>query len=158
MLPRSPQNRPDVQIPDSREKCPKCGSVLKNVYAGVSSFAGHLIARPSFIVGYECPKCVRYFSNKEFLRLKEKKMRREVFARNYWKNVRTVLLNPYLYIVVVGFMLLGRSFWAGIIVGAAVVLLAPFLEKGLEIVFAPIGKLVRKILPTNKPPDNPRTP
>ena len=81
-------------------------------------------------------------------------------AENYLKNVRAIFREPALYIVVVGFMLL-YGFWAGITAGVVIPFLMPILAKSLEIVFAPLGRLIRKKFrspSSNKPPDSPQTP
>ncbi len=153
----------DVQVPDYNEKCPICGSVLEDVWGTIGGFPGHEHVHPSSVVGYRCNKCIRYFPLGEFLMLKlEKEKKREEahsdFAKNYWQGVRAIFKNPYLYLIVVGFMLISRNFWVGILAGVVIVLLMPLLAKCLEIVFTPLGRLVRKILPSDKSPDNPKTP
>ncbi len=158
-------NWPGVQIPDFREKCPKCGNILNDVHGGtIGGFPGHELIHPSSVVGYRCSKCNRYFPLEEFLRLKEelkeKKAREEVLVENYWKDIRDSFKNPYLCLIVVCFMLL-YGFWAGITAGIVIPFLMPILAQGLEIVFAPLGRLIRKKFGSpspNKPPDSPQAP
>ena len=164
MSPMSPfcgLNSWDVQVPDYNEKCPVCGNILDDVYGVIGGFPGHEHVHPSSVVGYRCNKCIRYFPLGEFLMLKERIPRAKAhsdFAKNYWKNVRAVFLSPYLYLIVISFMLVSRNFWVGILAGAVIVLLMPLLVKCLEMIFTPLGRLARKILPSAKSPDNPKTP
>lgn len=154
---------PEVQILDYKEKCPKCGSVLEGVWGTIGGFPGHMHIHPSSVVGYRCSKCNRYFMLGEFLMLKleKEKMRekaRSDFAKNYWAGVRVVLRNPYLYLIVVACMILGRGFWAGITAGVVISFLLPLLMVDRKKVFVPLGRLTRKTLPPDKPPDSPKTP
>lgn len=151
----------EMQIPDSCENCPKCGSVLENNYGAIGGYSGHEQVHAGWLAGYFCHKCDKYFTPEELLSLKEAISRAKVrsdFARNYWKNVSASFKSYYLYLIMVCFMVLYKSFWAGIVAGVIFIFLLPFLEAGLEIVFAPLGRLVRKILPSDKPPDSPQTP
>ncbi len=152
---------PKVQIPDFREKCPKCGNILNDVYGAIGGFPGHEHIHPSSFAGYQCSKCNRYFPIGEFLMLKleKEKMRekaRSGFAKNYWAGIRVIFLNPYLYLIVVSFMLISRSFWLGITAGIAVILLMSFLS-GL---FSRLAgrKLKFPAANSDKPPDSPPTP
>lgn len=150
------------QLPDLREKCPICGNVLENLHKAIGGFPDHERVHPGSLVGYNCYECMRHFTPDEILSVKEKKTRRGMLAKDYWKDVRAIFREPALYIVVIGFMLLRHSFWAEIVICVVVVLLMPFLAKSLEKVFAPlIIKLVRKKFespPSDKPSDSPKTP
>ncbi len=152
---------PEVQIPDLREKCPICGNVLTELFGDIGGFPGHELIHPGSLVGYNCYECMRYFSLGEILLIKEKKARKEALVRNYWQGVCTSFKNPYLYLVVVCFMVLHKSFWKGIVAGIVISFSLPLLMNGLEKTFAPLIKLVRKKFespPSNKPPDSPPTP
>lgn len=163
--PEVQNNWPEVPIPDYSEKCPDCGGILVEVHGTIGGFPGHEHIHPSSIVGYRCSKCNRYFPLGEFLLLKEKRARKKTLVRNYREDIRAVFLNPCLYIIVVGFMLLS-GFWAGIVAGIAVVLLMPFLTTGLRALefseARSIGEIRREKksgpTPFDKPPDNPQTP
>ena len=151
---------PEGQISKSREKCPICGNVLRELFGAIGGFSGHEYVHQGSLVGYNCYECMRQFSLDEILLIKEKKMRKEAFLKNYWKSVRASFRNPYLYMIVVCFMILRKSFWAGIAAGIVVSFSLPLLMSGLEKVFAPLIKLVRKKFessPSDKPPDSPPT-
>ncbi len=126
---------------DSREKCPICGNVLVELSGAIGSSPGHEHIHPGPLIGYNCLECMRQFSPDEILFVEEKKKWREMLRNNYWKNIRIVLLSPYLYIIAMSFMLISRSFWVGIKAGIVIVLLLPLLAERF-----------------NKPPDSPKTP
>jgi hypothetical protein len=125
--------QPQWNIPASLEKkenCPICGSVLEEKYGAIGGFPGHWFIHQGSLMGYQCHECKRYFTLEEFILLKEEKARemaRPSFAEKYWKDLCTILGSPYPYLIVIGFMLLGR-FWAGIVTGIVVVLFGPLIR------------------------------
>lgn len=151
----------DWQMPSRLpRKCPKCVSALEDVWGTVGGFPGHMHTHPSSVIGYRCSKCNHYFTLGEFSLLWKGRDRRKEFMRNYWGGIRTGFKSPYLYLVVVCFMILHKSFWAGIVAGIVISFSLPLLMDGLEKTFAPLIKLVRKKFessPSNKPPDSPPT-
>ncbi len=151
----------EEQISKSREKCPICGNVLSELFGTIGGFLSHEQIHPGSLIGYNCLDCMRHFPLDEILLIKEKKMRKETFLKNYWKNVHASFRNPYLYLIAVCFMILHKSFWAGIVAGIVISFSLPLLMSGLEKIFAPLIKLVRKKFessPSDKPPDSPPTP
>ncbi len=149
----------DWQMPPRLpRKCPICVGVLEDVWGTIGGFPGHMHFHPSSVVGYKCSKCNRYFTLGEFLLLWKRRDRRKEFMRNYWESVRVVLRNPYLYLIMVACMILGRGFWAGITVGIVISSLLPFLMIDRKKVLGPLGRLIRKTPLLDKPPDSPPTP
>ena len=149
---------PLEQISRARRICPVCLSVLEEVWGTIGGFPGHEHIHPSSVVGYQCNKCNRYFTLREFLLLWKRRDRRKEFMRNYWEGVRVILRNPYLYLIVAACMVLGRGFWAGITVGIVISFLLPFLMIDRKKVLGPLGGLIRKTPLLDKPPDSPPTP
>ncbi len=140
------------------ENCLDCGNQMVTIFSVIGGFPGHDHVHPSSVTGYRCDKCIRYFSLEEFMRLKEKVENKKAHAGNYWKNVRAALLSSYMPIIAIMFMMLSRSFWVGVLASVAIVLLLPLFIKGLEMIFSPLGKLIKRTPPSGKPPDNPKTP
>ncbi len=149
---------PEEQISRSREKCPICRNVLTELFGDIGGFPDHEHVHPGSLTGYNCYECMRHFSLDEMLLIKEKKMQKEVLVRNYWQGVHVVLRNPYLYLIIVACMILGRGFWAGIMAGIVISFLLPLLMIDRKKIFAPLGRLARKALLPDKPPDSPSTP
>ncbi len=121
---------PKVQIPDFREKCPKCGDVLNEVCQGVGGFDGHETLHPGSLWGYNCSTCHGQFSLEEFMKLKEEKTRekaRSDFAKDYWENLCSIFKDLYIYLIVMGFIFLYGSFWKGVALGASITLLIPLI-------------------------------
>lgn len=114
-----------------QENCPDCGAKLMTVFMAIGGFPGHEHIHPRSLWGYQCRTCNCRFSLEELARKKAQKAQKEKPAWNYWRNVRAVSTSPYLPFLpftVIGFILLAGNLWIGMLAGAVIVFVMPFLS------------------------------